>query len=188
MIGGILIGIGITALMFLAIWVLRKGNKPSIFTYVVVLAAVVVLSLESILMLKAIDAKSNTDKTVALVQQTIMNYLPEQGQNYVITNEQATAICLGLNIAVPSIASYFEAEDMAGKSILQITDSLRLSVEQASARLVRKAVWVLVITALVMALLMYAVYNIGGSFGGFGIRSGGKASTIGLSDGGNDNF
>ncbi len=188
MFGGILIGIGIAALAFVIVWVLKKGNKPSIFTYIAAIAAVVVLSVESILMLKAIQAKDNTDRTVGLVQQTIMSYLPEQGQNYVITDEQASAINLALSIAVPSVADFFETEDLAGKSIMQITDTIRLSVDQAMSRLVRKSVWILVITSVVMTLLMYIVYNIGGSFGGLGIGSGGKASTIGLSEPGNDNF
>lgn len=188
MFGGILIGIGITALTFIIVWVLKKGNKPSIFTYIAVFVAAVVLSVESILMLKAIHAKDNTDRTVGLVQQTIMSYLPEQGQNYVVTDEQASAINLALSIAVPSVADFFETEDLAGKSVLQITDTMRLSVEQAMARLVRKSVWMLVITSIVMLLLMFVVYNLGGSFGGLGIRSGGKASTIGLSEPGNDNF
>lgn len=188
MFGGILIGIGIAALAFVIVWVLKKGNKPSIFTYIAAIAAVVVLSVESILMLKAIQAKDNTDRTVGLVQQTIMSYLPEQGQNYVITEEQASAINLALSIAVPSVADFFETEDLAGKSIMQITDTIRLSVDQAMSRLVRKSVWILVITSVVMTLLMYIVYNIGGSFGGLGIGSGGKASTIGLSEPGNDNF
>lgn len=188
MFGGILIGIGIAALAFVIVWVLKKGNKPSIFTYITAIAAVVVLSVESILMLKAIQAKDNTDRTVGLVQQTIMSYLPEQGQNYVITDEQASAINLALSIAVPSVADFFETEDLAGKSIMQITDTIRLSVDQAMSRLVRKSVWILVITSVVMTLLMYIVYNIGGSFGGLGIGSGGKASTIGLSEPGNDNF
>lgn len=188
MFGGILIGIGIAALAFVIVWVLKKGNKPSIFTYIAAIAAVVVLSVESILMLKAIQAKDNTDRTVGLVQQTIMSYLPEQGQNYVITEEQASAINLALSIAVPSVADFFETEDLAGKSIMQITDTIRLSVDQAMSRLVRKSVWILVITSVVMTLLMYIVYNIGGSFGGLGLGSGGKASTIGLSEPGNDNF
>ena len=188
MFGGILIGIGIAALAFVIVWVLKKGNKPSIFTYIAAIAAVVVLSVESILMLKAIQAKDNTDRTVGLVQQTIMSYLPEQGQNYVITDEQASAINLALSIAVPSVADFFETEDLAGKSIMQITDTIRLSVDQAMSRLVRKSVWILVITSVVMTLLMYIVYNIGGSFGGLGIGSGGKASTIGLSEPENDNF
>ena len=188
MFGGILIGIGIAALAFVIVWVLKKGNKPSIITYIAAIAAVVVLSVESILMLKAIQAKDNTDRTVGLVQQTIMSYLPEQGQNYVITDEQASAINLALSIAVPSVADFFETEDLAGKSIMQITDTIRLSVDQAMSRLVRKSVWILVITSVVMTLLMYIVYNIGGSFGGLGIGSGGKASTIGLSEPGNDNF
>lgn len=188
MFGGILIGIGIAALAFVIVWVLKKGNKPSLFTYIAAIAAVVVLSVESILMLKAIQAKDNTDRTVGLVQQTIMSYLPEQGQNYVITDEQASAINLALSIAVPSVADFFETEDLAGKSIMQITDTIRLSVDQAMSRLVRKSVWILVITSVVMTLLMYIVYNIGGSFGGLGIGSGGKASTIGLSEPGNDNF
>lgn len=188
MFGGILIGIGIAALAFVIVWVLKKGNKPSIFTYIAAIAAVVVLSVESILMLKAIQAKDNTDRTVGLVQQTIMSYLPEQGQNHVITDEQASAINLALSIAVPSVADFFETEDLAGKSIMQITDTIRLSVDQAVSRLVRKSVWILVITSVVMTLLMYIVYNIGGSFGGLGLGSGGKASTIGLSEPGNDNF
>lgn len=188
MFGGILIGIGITALAFVIVWVLKKGNKPSLFTYIAVIVAAVVLSVESILMLKAIGAKDNTDRTVNLVQQTIMSYLPEQGQNYVISSEQASAINLALSVAVPSVADFFETEDLAGKSILQITDTIRLSVEQAMARLVRKSVWMLIITSIVMLILMYAVYNLGGSFGGLGIRSGGKASTIGLSEPGSDNF
>ena len=188
MFGGILIGIGIAALAFVILWVIKKGSKPSIFTYLAVFIAAVVLSVESILMLKAIQAKDNTDRTVNLVQQTIMSYLPEQGQNYVVSDEQAAAINLALSVAMPSVADYFEVEDLAGKSIVQITDTMRLSVEQAMAHVVRKTVWMLVITSIVMFLLMFAVYNIGGSFGGLGIGSGGKASTIGLSEPGNDNF
>ena len=66
MIGGILIGIGIAAFIFLVVWILKKGNKPSIFTYLVIAVAAVVLSIEGTLMLKAIDAKQNIGRTMSL--------------------------------------------------------------------------------------------------------------------------
>ena len=173
MIGGILIGIGVAALTFAIAWLLRKGKKPTIITYIVTIASVVVLSIEGILMLKAYNLKNNVNQTMSLVQQTIMAYVPEQGLNYTITQNQATALCLALNLAVPSISDYIGAEDMADKTVIETLDTLRLSVEQGAAKQTRKTIWILVITAILLTLLNYVSYAIGdgvsfGSGGGYG--------------------
>lgn len=185
MIGGILIGIGIAAFIFLVVWILKKGNKPSIFTYLAIAVAAVVLSIEGTLMLKAIDAKQNIGRTMSLVQNTIMEYLPEQGQNYRITSGQASTIMIALSVALPSVSSAFDAEDLADKTVVEITDSIRLAVEQSTAQLVRKSIWLLVITSIVMAVLTYALYSFGGSLSFIGS---GMASSSGLSGTSSDDF
>ena len=165
MIGGILIGIGVTALSFLVVWLLRKGDNPSLLSLILLVAALVGLSIEGIMLNTAIKAKKNTDNTISLVQETLMNYLPSQGKDYVITTEQATAVKLALNVALPSIGNKIETDDIANKTVMEATDSLRLSVEQSTAKLVRKSVWLLVITAVVVTILMYFLFNIGDSVG-----------------------
>lgn len=166
MVGGILIGIGVAALSFLVVWLLRKGDNPSLLSLILLVAALVALSIEGVMMSTAIKAKKSTDNTVSLVQETLMNYLPSQGKDYVITTEQATAVKLALNVAVPTIGNKIEADDIANKTVMEATDALRLSVEQSTAKLVRKSVWLLVITAVVITILMYVLFNIGESIGG----------------------
>lgn len=160
MIGGILIGIGVSALAFLIVWLLRGGAKPSPATYIVLLVAVVVLSIEGVLMNKAFHAKNNLNQRVTLVQETIMTYLPQQGQDYTITAEQATAIRLGLSLVMPSMADYFGENNLAGKTIAEATDAIRESIVASLAKQVRKTIWVLVVSSIVFILLLYFAYTI----------------------------
>lgn len=176
MIGGILIGIGVAALTFAIAWLLRKGRKPTIITYIVTIVAVVVLSIEGLVMLKAYNLKHNINQTMSLAQQTIMAYVPDQGLNYTITPNQATAVSLALNLAVPSISDYIGPDDMAGKTVVDTLETIRLTVEQGAAKQTRKTIWILVISSLLFILLNYVSYAIGESvsFGsGRGYSSGG---------------
>ena len=160
MIGGILIGIGVSALAFLIVWLLRGGANPSPATYIVLLVTLVVLCIEGVLMKKAFQAKNNLNQRVTLIQETIMTYLPQQGQDYTITAEQATAIRLGLSLVMPSMTEYFETGNLAGKTVVEATDAIRESIVASLAKQARKTIWVLVVSAIVFILLLYFAFTI----------------------------
>ena len=108
MIGGLLAGIGITALIFFVVWLLKNGNSPTPAVYVLLIVSLLVLCIEGIWMVKAIKAKRNIERTMVLVQETVMSNLPEQGLDYTVQPSQEAAVCLGLNVLVPSAVDLIE--------------------------------------------------------------------------------
>lgn len=174
MIGGILIGIGVTALAFLFVLLLRNGNTPSPLSFLVLLVALAVLCIEGVVMNLAIKAKHNLGNTLGLVQETVTAYLPSQGQDYVISADQASAISLALCL-IPSVGNNIASSDLSGKTVAESIDTIKLNLEQSMAKQVRKTIWLLVISAILFTALMYLAYGIGG---------GSKASGRGSSRGG----
>lgn len=69
MIGGILVGIGVTALIFFVVWLLKNGGKPSPVVYVLLAVSLLILCVEGIWMVKTIQANRtiNRIETVELV-------------------------------------------------------------------------------------------------------------------------
>lgn len=160
MIGGILIGIGISTFIFLLAWLLRGGSKPSPITYLLLGLVLIVMSIEGILMMRAIDAKNNLAQKLSLVQETITSYLPQKGQDYTLTAEQASALRLALGFALPLSVKDISAEDLEGKTVIETTNMIRKSVERGVTSKVRKAIWVLVISAIAFTILLYLAYAI----------------------------
>lgn len=155
MIGGILIGIGITALAFIIVWLLKQGNTPSVFTYILIVVMLIVLCFEGILMISSIKARDKVGNVTETVRDAMMTYLPTENQDYAITAEQATAIKFGLRLVVPTVVDKIDFDNMTGKSVGEFTDTVCLSVEQTLAKQVRKMVWLLVITSIALTVLLY---------------------------------
>lgn len=155
MIGGILIGIGITALAFILVWLLRKGNTPSVFTYVLLALMLVVLCIEGVMMNVAIKARNRAGNVTETVKELVMNNLPTEAQDYVISADQLSNVKLGLKLVFPSVANRINFDNMAGMSVGNFTDQLCLSVDECLSRQVQKTVWILVITAIVLTILLY---------------------------------
>lgn len=155
MIGGILIGIGITALSFVLVWLLKKGNTPSIFTYILIALMLVVLCIEGVLMNVAIKAKNKAGNVTETVKELVMTNLPTEAQDYVISSDQLSNVKLGLKLVFPSVANRIDFDNMAGMSVGSFTDQLCLSVDECLLRQVQKTVWILVITTIVLTVLLF---------------------------------
>lgn len=158
MIGGILAGIGITALIFLVVWLLKNGNSPTPAVYVLLVISLLVLCIEGIWMVKAIKAKRNIERTMVLVQETVMSNLPEQGLDYTVQPSQEAAVCLGLNVLVPSAVDLIEEKGLAGKTVTESMEIIRQSVMTSVSKRKRKAIWTVVITAIVLGGVMYVAF------------------------------
>lgn len=170
MIGGILIGLGITILAFLVVWLLKQGNTPSVFTYILIVVMLVVLCIEGVFMMSSIKAQDKVGNVTETVRDALATYLPSEGQDYVITAEQATAVKFGLKLVVPSVVDKIDFDSMAGKSVGEFTDTLCMSVEQTLAHQVRKSVWILVITAIVLTIILFFTIPNGGGKKGAAVR------------------
>lgn len=68
MIGGILIGICVTALIFFLVWLLKNGSSPTPAVYLLLVVSLFVLCLEGIWMVKTIQANREVNKTVIVEQ------------------------------------------------------------------------------------------------------------------------
>ena len=174
MIGGILIGVGVTALAFILVWLLKSGNTPSIFTYILTAVMLVALCLEGVLMVSAVKARNKVGNITATVRDAVTTYLPTEGQDYVITDEQATAVKMGLRLVVPSVVNKIDFDGMGGTTVGEFTDALCISVEQTLSQQVRKTVWLLVITAIVLTVLLYFTFPAGGGRRGTSARGGAR--------------
>lgn len=69
MIGGILVGIGVTALIFFVVWLLKNGGKPNPVVYVLLAVSLLILCVEGIWMVRTIQANQTISRieTVELV-------------------------------------------------------------------------------------------------------------------------
>ena len=157
---GIIIGVGITILIFIAAWLLRKKSQPSVLTYVVAIVALIVLSIEGIHTNSAIKAKRNTNDTFAIVQTAMLTYLPSQAKEYTITLEQASALKLGLKLLLPDVSKSVSISDIANKTVAEASDAICLSIDNRMAKKVTNAIWILVISVIVLILLLYCTYGI----------------------------
>lgn len=114
MIGGILVGIGVTALIFFVVWLLKNGGKPNPVVYVLLAVSLLILCVEGIWMVRTIQAnrtisrietvelvgnESPVDKTMAesseTVRQTVMVTVTK-ARNRSIWAFVITAIVLGV--------------------------------------------------------------------------------------------
>lgn len=171
---GIIIGAGITILVFIAAWLLRKKSQPSVLTYVVAIVALIVLSIEGIHTNSAIKAKRNTNDTFAIVQTAMLTYLPSEAKDYTITLEQASALKLGLKLLLPDVSKSVSISDIANKTVAEASDAICLSIDNRMAIKVTNAIWILVISVIVLILLLYCTYGIskGGKRGSTRINTG----------------
>ena len=156
---GIIIGVGITILVIIVAWLLRKKSQPSVLTYVVAIVALIVLSIEGIHTNSAIKAKRNTNDTFAIVQTAMLTYLPSQAKDYTITLEQASALKLGLKLLLPDVSKSVSITDIANKTVAEASDAICLSIDNRMAKKVTNAIWILVISAVILMLLMYGTYG-----------------------------
>lgn len=173
---GILLGIGITVLVFVLVWLLRKKSHPTVLTYIVVVIALIVLSVEGIRANSAIKSKRHSNDTFAIVQTAMLTYLPSQAKNYTISLEQASALKLGLNILLPDLSKSVSISDIANKTIAEASDAICLSIDKRMGEKVTKAILVLVISAIVLMLLLYFTY---------GFNNGSKRVLTGMNTGAN---
>lgn len=158
MIGGLLAGIGITGLMFFVVWLLKNGNSPTPAVYVLLIVSLLVLCIEGIWMVKAIKANRNIDRTMVLVQETVMSHFPQQGLDYTVQPSEEAAICLGLSVLVPSAVDLIQEKGLSGKTVAESMEIVRQSVETTLTKKRNKAIWMVVITALVLAGVMYVAF------------------------------
>lgn len=171
---GILLGIGITVLVFVLVWLLRKKSHPTVLTYIVVVIALIVLSVEGIRANSAIKSKRHSNDTFAIVQTAMLTYLPSQAKDYTITLEQASALKLGLKLLLPDVSKSVSISDIANKTVAEASDAICLSIDNRMAKKVTNAIWILVVSVIVLILLLYCTYGIskGGKRGSTRINTG----------------
>ena len=68
MIGGILIGVCVTALIFFLVWLLKNGSSPTPAVYLLLVVGLLVLCVEGIWMVKTIQANREINRTVTVEQ------------------------------------------------------------------------------------------------------------------------
>lgn len=157
---GIIIGVGITILVFIVAWLLRRKSQPSVLTYIVTIVALIVLSIEGIYANSTIKAKRNINDTFTIVQTAMLTYLPSQAKDYTITLEQASALKLGLKLLLPDVSKSVSISDIANKTVAEASDAICLSIDNRMAKKVTNAIWILVISVIVLILLLYCTYGI----------------------------
>lgn len=158
---GILLGIGITIIAFIVVWFLRKKSQPSVLTYIIAIVALIVLSIEGIHTNSVIRAKRNTNDTFAMVQTAMLTYLPSQAKDYTITFEQASALKLGLKILLPDASRSVSISDIANKTVAEASDAICLSIDERATAKVRKSIFLLSLSAIVLAVFMYFTFSEG---------------------------
>ena len=158
---GIIIGVGITFLVFIMAWLLRKKSQPSVLTYIVAIVALIVLSIEGIHTNSAIRAKRNTNDTFAIVQTAMLTYLPSQAKDYTITLEQASALKLGLKFLLPDVSKSVSISDIANKTVAEASDAICLTIDERATAKVRKSIFLLSISVIVLAVIMCFTFSDG---------------------------
>lgn len=156
---GIIIGVGITLLVFIVAWLLRKKSQPSVLTYVVAIVALIVLSIEGIHINSAIRAKRNTNDTFAIVQTAMLTYLPSQAKDYTITLEQASALKLGLKLLLPDVSKSVSISDIANKTVAEASDVICLTIDERATAKVRKSIFLLCLSAIALAVFLYFTFS-----------------------------
>ena len=85
----------------------------------------------------------------------MLAYLPDEGLNYTISADQATAVRLAMSVAVPSVADKIGADDIANKTVVEATDAVRHALERSASKMVSRSIWLMVVTAVVFLVLFY---------------------------------
>ena len=158
---GIFIGVGITFLVFITTWLLRNKSHPSVLTYIVAIIALIVFSIEGIHVNSAIRAKRNTNDVFAIVQTAMLTYLPSQAKDYTITLEQASALKLGLKLLLPDVSKSVSISDIANKTIAEASDAICLSIDERATTKVRKSIFLLSISVIVLAIILFFTFSDG---------------------------
>lgn len=158
---GIILGFGVTTLTFIIVWLLRKNCRPTVFTYIIVFITLIVLSIEGIYLNSAIKTKRNINDTYAIVQTAMLTYLPSQTKDYTITLEQASALKLGLKLLLPDVSKSVSISDIANKTIAEASDAICLSIDERATAKVRKSIFLLSISVIVLAVIMFFTFSEG---------------------------
>ena len=158
---GILLGIGITVLVFVLVWLFRKKSHPTVLTYIVVVIALIVLSVEGIRANSAIKSKRHSNDTFAIVQTAMLTYLPSQAKDYTITLEQASALKLGLKFLLPDVSKSVSISDIANKTVAEASDAICLTIDERATAKVRKSIFLLSISVIVLAVIMCFTFSDG---------------------------
>ena len=158
---GFFIAVGITILVFITTWLLRKKSQPSVLTYIVAIVALIVLSIEGIHANSAIRAKRNTNDTFTIVQTAMQTCLPSQAKDYTITLEQASALKLGLKLLLPDVSKSVSISDIANKTVSEASDAICLSIDERATAKVRKSIFLLSISVMVLAVIMCFTFSDG---------------------------
>lgn len=90
----------------------------------------------------------------------MLTYLPSQAKDYTITFEQASALKLGLKLLLPDVSKSVSISDIANKTVAEASDAICLSIDNRMAKKVTNAIWILVISVIVLILLLYCTYGI----------------------------
>lgn len=158
-INGIVVGVLITALSFVIVYLLKKGTTPNLLTYIVLLPMLAILSFEGFLLSNSVKTKRDTNDIVALVQDAILTCLPIQGQDYVITPQQSHAIKIAMRVASPSIANRVDARTLSGKTVAEATDVVREAIERYTARKMRSRIFLLVVSSVLLAAVLFLSFG-----------------------------
>lgn len=161
MLYGILIGLGLAAIMVVIVIALGYKNlKP--LSYVVIVLALAAFIIEGIKMVNAISARNNVADHAEMIQEAALAFLPSQAQNYQMDMKDAMAVKLGLRFAFPKEAAYIEPSDLAGHSIAECTDVLKDSVIRSSGNHIWKMAICMAVTMLLSTVLIILSTKIGG--------------------------
>lgn len=120
MIGGILVGICVTALIFFLVWLLKNGSSPTPAVYLLLVGGLLVLCVEGIWMVKTIQANREVNSTVTVEQ--------------------------------------IEEGSSADNTVVESSKIVHKSVEVTVTKVRNGSIWTFVISAIVLGVLMYAVF------------------------------
>lgn len=166
MIEGIIIGVSVAAVIFVVVWMLRKPQSPTLYTYLILVGAMIILAFEGIKLDRAFNARRNTDNIVSLVQDAVLTCVPSDGLDYVIKPSEAYAVKLAVRLISPSVARRLDVEDISGKTVAEATDVIRKSIIRNESKMM--VVWIIVsvISLIILTGLMYLSFGNGSRGGG----------------------
>lgn len=152
---GILIGLGLTAVMVIIVVLLGfKDLKP--LSYVVIVVALIVFSFEGRNYIKYYnEANGETNKVdkVADIVQTAIVYTGDDVQSYRLGIAEASLVKTALRFSYKDVAEKIEASDLVGKTISETVETLRKMIITDA----NKSKWMVVLyigIILVVAILL----------------------------------
>ena len=155
MLWGILIGLGLTAIMVIVVVLLGfKDFKP--LSYVVIVVALIAFSIEGRNFIKYYnEANGETSKVdkVADIVQTAIAYTGDDVQNYRLGIAEASLVKTALRFSYKDVAEKIEASDLVGKTISETVETLRKMIITDA----NKSKWMVVLYVgiiLVVAILL----------------------------------